>query len=310
MIAKMLNALDALDRPLLVALDFDGTIAPIVARPADAAMRPGIRACLDALCLIENVHVAVISGRAMPTLRSLVGMKSVHLAADHGLEIDMVSPADSAWLHPDVAHLTARYASLERQLLDRFGHAVGVQIENKGASLTVHYRGVHDQVEARAAAVDAANIIRGAGFMARAAASALEAIATEMKWNKGCACMHILERLFGVSWRGRVAVLYVGDDATDEDAFRALKCIPGAVTCKVDGESSRTESAASYFLRGTEDVQTLLSAILLQRQQSRHRRGDAEEENQRVQGDAAVDLVEAANEESTRTSLASSASER
>jgi trehalose-phosphatase len=308
MIANMLNALGALDRPLLVALDFDGTIAPIVARPADAAMRPGIRACLDALCLIKNVHVAVISGRAMSTLRSLVGIKSVHLAADHGLEIDMVPHADSAaFCHPAVAQLKARYAALERQLVDRFAHVSGVQIENKGASLTVHYRGVQDEAEAAAAAAEAARIIRSAGFMARAAASALEAIATEVAWDKGAACNHILERLFGVSWRGRVAVLYVGDDATDEDAFRALAGISGAVTCKVKGRSDNADSQAAYFLPGTEDVQTLLDAILHQREQSKHQRNA---EARRAQCDAAEEWVEAANDESVCTNRASSAKER
>lgn len=224
---------------LLITSDFDGTLAPIVNNPADARPLRDAAKALVALSELPGVSTALISGRALEVLRELSGMPaSVHLVGSHGAEFD------SGFAHP-----------IDRALLDTITYALqaiaasrpGVTVELKPASVALHVR--------NAEATDA----EAALDQARTASRAWDAQLTEGKavlefavitTDKGEA-IEILRDEHEAS-----AVIYFGDDVTDEKAFRRLG--EGDIGVKV----GPGETLAAYRVDEPEDVAAALEYLL------------------------------------------------
>ena len=224
---------------LLVTSDFDGTLSPIVNNPADARPLPDAAATLVALADLPDTAAALISGRALEVLRDLSGMPaSVHMIGSHGAEFD------TGFAHPiDTALLSTITAALEAIATDR----PGVAVEVKPASVALHVR--------NAGPADA----EAALTQARTAARAWPAELTEGKavlefavisTDKGEA-IDILRKELDAS-----AVVYFGDDVTDEKAFRRL----GASDIGV--KVGPGDTLAGYRVRHPEDVAAALKYLL------------------------------------------------
>jgi trehalose 6-phosphate phosphatase len=224
---------------LLVASDFDGTLAPIVNNPADARPIPAAAAALVALSELPSTPVAVISGRALSVLKELSSMPpQVHLVGSHGAEFD------TGFAHAVDEALLARIVdALESIAAQRNG----VTVETKLASVALHVR--------NADPADGEEALREA----RAAAQAWDAHLTEGKavlefavisTDKGEA-VDILRDQYDAT-----AVVFLGDDVTDEKAF--LRLGDGDVGVKVgDGET-----LAGYRVDSPDDVTSVLEYLL------------------------------------------------
>lgn len=232
---------------LLVACDFDGTLAPLVPRPEDVALPDETQQVLQDLADSAAVRLAIISGRALADLVTRVPLRVDCLAGNHGLEmaghgLDGVR-AQADQLQPRLAGIAH---SLAHALID----VEGVLVENKGLSLSVHYRRVHppqwpmviDAVHAQIAGDETLRLQSG-----HHVAEILPAI----PWDKGEALKQIARRL-GIPHR---AIVYVGDDTTDEAAFLA---IPTGTSISV-GE--HRPSQAHWMARGPDDVRALLAWV-------------------------------------------------
>jgi trehalose 6-phosphate phosphatase len=225
-------------RGVLLAFDFDGTLAPIVARREAAAMRPRTAALFHEVC--ARYPTAVITGRARgDVLPRLAGAAVVAVVGNHGLETGAALP-------PARARLLETTRARLRELPRVVG---GLDVEDKGASFSVHLR------RARRPRV--------------AAAAVLAALPAGMKVVPGKAVLNVVlataphkgDALAALARRHRArALLYVGDDVTDEDAF-ALDA-PGLVGVRV-GRARR--SAAEYFLRAQPEVDRLLRWLVTHR---------------------------------------------
>lgn len=197
-----------------VFLDFDGTLAPIVDDPDDA--RLPARAATLMRRLAGRCPVVVVSGRALADLRARVDVEGVDLAGSHGFEIET---AEGERYRP-FEHVRPEMAAAAARLRDAVGDIAGARVEEKGYAVAVHVRAVDDaDLEARAlrAVVDVAE---AAGLHASGGKKVAE-VRPAVDWHKGRAVEWYLER-----WRaGRpdpLVPLFVGDDVTDEDAFRAV----------------------------------------------------------------------------------------
>jgi trehalose 6-phosphate phosphatase len=235
---RALDAVAAVPR-LLIACDFDGTLAPIVDNPADARPLRSAAEAVIRLSELPSTDVALVSGRALSVLRELSAMPTtVHLVGSHGAEFDsgFAHPVDEALLSRIIKGLTAIAANRP-----------GVTVETKPASVAMHVR--------NAGAADGEAALREA----RAAADTWDAQLTEGKavlefavisTDKGEA-VDILREQHDAS-----AVVFLGDDVTDEKAFRRLR---GAdVGIKVgDGET-----LAGYRIESPEDVALALEYLL------------------------------------------------
>jgi trehalose 6-phosphate synthase/phosphatase len=196
----------------------------------------------------EDTEVAIVSGRALADVRCLVDVPGVRWVGNHGLEIE--GPGLAPFAHPDLPHFSVRL----RDLAGKLGalSEPGAWVEEKGASLTLHYRNADPALHAEIAR-RAREMVRQAGFQARDAICAVEA-RPPTGWDKGHAVLHVLRSLHGPEWAESIEVVYVGDDDTDEDAFRALQGL--GVTFRV-GRAERS-TLASHRLPNVDAVETLL----------------------------------------------------
>ena len=211
-------------------LDVDGTLAPIVSRPEDARVPPETRAELERLASTYAL-VACVSGRASADAAETVGVESVVYVGTHGLELE---PEAERW----VAALHA------------FTATVHWPVEDKGLSVSFHYRGAPDEEAARAELEEVAAAARAAGLRARFGRKVLELL-PPIDAHKGTA----IRRLLGE--RDLRRALYAGDDTTDLDAFRALDDLELAVRVAVSSAEGPPE------LRAAADVVVDTPAALL-----------------------------------------------
>jgi trehalose 6-phosphate phosphatase len=231
--------------PILLGLDFDGTLAEIVGSPEQAFLSPATRSLLRKLAIRPDVKVAVLSGRALEDIKKRVGLPGIYYAGNHGLQID--GPG-LQWTHP---HVGEHDADIWRPLEDDLKGIPGVIVEHKRLGVAVHYRQVPkryirrlaDRVRARFSGLrDRFRILRGKKTFD---------IRSSVPWDKGHALDAIRKRLSG-GWLG----VFVGDDRTDEEGFRTLG--PRALTIRVGRVAS---SDAQYVFSHRRQVDLLLQSI-------------------------------------------------
>jgi trehalose 6-phosphate synthase/phosphatase len=236
------------DRRLALFLDYDGTLAPIVEHADEVRMPEAMREALEACVARPDYDVAIVSGRPMHQIEALIGLPGVTYVGNHGLEIS--GPGLEPFSHPDVPHYRARAKELAEALKEI--SVGGSWVEEKGPTLTLHYRQV-PQPEQGSVAEDARWLIRSFGFQSHDGHCIVEA-RPPIGWDKGHAVLHTLRNRYGPSWSTAVRTIYVGDDQTDEDAFRVLAGL--GFTFRIGGADTRTE--ARRVLSGIEAVQNLL----------------------------------------------------
>lgn len=193
----LLAPLAAEPRRTALILDVDGTLAPIAPRPELAAVPEGTRAELRRL-VARFLLVACVSGRPGSQAAALVGVPGIRYVGNHGLELD-----------PRAAELARAVASFREEIDGRW------PVEDKGLSLSLHYRNAGDEGEAVAVLRTIAARAAERGLEARWGRKVLE-IRPPGRTDKGVAVQTLLREC------GAELALYAGDDATDLDAFRGL----------------------------------------------------------------------------------------
>jgi trehalose 6-phosphate phosphatase len=233
--AALTAALDELSqhRPLLLASDYDGVLARLVDDPAAAVPEPGVGDLLARLAAVDGVTVALVSGRGVADLQATSGLTGpFRWVGSHGAEFD----------GPLADELRATRDDLAAALAPLVQEVPGARLEVKPASVAVHVRTVADPAAGRAL-LERAAAAGGPHLTAKPGKDVLELAVTDA--DKGSALVRLRDEL------GAQAVLYLGDDVTDEDGFRALG--PGDVTVKVgDGETAAAHRVAD--LTGVRDV--------------------------------------------------------
>ena len=232
-------------------LDYDGTLTPIRDHPSKAKLRRSMREALESCSTRRDTDVAIVSGRALDDVRKMVGDPELVYAGNHGLEVE--GPNLDPFRHEDLIH----YVERAQQLADALKEveADGAWTEAKGPTLTFHYRQVEPTRRARLIE-RARQLMTDHGYQARDAHAAVEA-RPPIGWDKGRAVLHMLREWHGPAWSERVRVIYVGDDRTDEDAFRFLAGL--ALTFRVGAADTPTD--AVHRLPNVDAVEKLLGWV-------------------------------------------------
>jgi trehalose 6-phosphate synthase/phosphatase len=238
-----------LSRPRLsLFLDYDGTLTELCDHPSKAVLSTEMREALERVSARSDTDVAIVSGRSLEAVETIVDHSGLTYAGNHGLEIS--GPGIADFRHEDLVHYQERTDELAATL--REVAVDGAWTEAKGPTLTYHYREVVP--EERPKLLDRAReIIAVAGFQARDAHCAIEA-RPPIGWDKGRAVLHILRARYGLAWSEQARVIYVGDDQTDEDAFRFLAGL--AATFRVGPADTLT--SATRRLPNVDSVRSLL----------------------------------------------------
>jgi trehalose 6-phosphate phosphatase len=199
-----------------ILLDVDGTLAPIVARPEDARVPDDARTEVARLAG-RYALVACISGRTGEDARRLVQVEGVRYVGTHGLELE---PEAERWRKP----------------IHEFAASVDWPVEDKGLSVSFHYRQAEDEKAAAGYLEEVAERARAAGLVPRFGRKVLE-LRPPVPADKGTAVRHLL------AGAGLGRALYAGDDTTDLDAFRALDGLEVGVRVAVASDEGPPELA-------------------------------------------------------------------
>jgi trehalose-phosphatase len=254
-------------------LDVDGTLAPIAPRPEEAIVPDETRRVVAALAALPNVRVVLVSGRAAADARRMVGVAKVWVIGNHGFEA--VSPDGGELEQPELGPWRSAIARAARRIAPLVAPVPGVLLEDKGWTLSVHYRladplvvpRLIESVE-RAAEPLGLRVMRG---------KMVVEVRPDVRVDKGTAVLRLAAELGALPGResgvteddgdsaaatAGGSTLFVGDDRTDEDAFRALRSrSPRVVTVRVThGEDIAT--AAEFSVEDPAAVRSFLEWLL------------------------------------------------
>lgn len=231
-------------RPMLIGLDFDGTLSAIVDRPADAVAVAGAAEVLaDLASMHPAVRVAFLSGRALGDLagRLPAALSRCAFAGNHGLEMRING---EHWEHPGVVNARPALRELTHNLHRTLCGLDGWELEDKGASVSLHHRRM--EAHARMQLLTCVRHLQLKECLRIHHGKKVVEFRPRVDWHKGAA----LRRLIGHFGVPAENVVYVGDDATDEDAF--LEVRGRGLTLRVGGGDSQT--AAAYRAEDPHDV--------------------------------------------------------
>lgn len=217
-------------KKLAVFLDYDGTLTPIVMRPEDAVLSPSMRKTVQELSHI--FPVAVISGRDRKDVKSLVGLNEIYYAGSHGFDI---KGPDLEYEHGQ--EFLPVLEEAEKYLKQKTKTVKGSLVERKKFSIAVHFRQVKEADFSKVnQAVQEAD--KKYSKLRLSSGKKVFELRPQIDWDKGKALLWLLKKM-GLD-NPHVLPLYIGDDTTDEDAFRVLFSRGLGI---VVGEDSRLTSA-------------------------------------------------------------------
>ncbi|MFA5104466.1 MAG: trehalose-phosphatase [Candidatus Margulisiibacteriota bacterium] len=239
---------------IILFLDYDGTLVPIAQTPQKAVLPMAVKRTLAGLSRLKDVKVVVISGRSLKDVRRMVGLNNIIYAGNHGLEM---RGAGVVFEHPTSSASRKAIDTICSSLRSELSALKGVLIEDKGKTLSVHYRlaGKKDANKIREMIEKAVS-----PFVKRALIKVTEGkkvveIRPPVYWDKGKAVTWLLKKLKKDAGRP-ILPIYIGDDKTDEDAFGVLR--NRGLTFYV---GSKGVSNAQYRIKDTKEVHGFLKAL-------------------------------------------------
>ncbi|MGH3903073.1 MAG: trehalose-phosphatase [Pseudonocardiaceae bacterium] len=237
-----------------VFLDYDGTLTPIVDRPEDAVISDSMRAAVRGLA--RRATVCVVSGRDRPVVQQLMGIDDLVVAGSHGF--DIWDPKTGTVRN----EASGGFEGLLSEVTDRLRAGVqeiqGAIVEPKRASVAVHYRLAAEPDRELVKAVVDGLLADHPGQLKITPGKMVQEIQPKIDWNKGKAVLHLLHALDLDS--AQVTAVYLGDDITDEDAFRALTGRGIGVFVAGSGDPGRT-TAADFVLDSIGEVERFLNTL-------------------------------------------------
>lgn len=230
-----------IDAGTLLAFDLDGTLAPIVADPSGIAIPASVREKISCLCAMTKV--AILTGRGREDACSFLGFQPCMVVGNHGAE------GLPGWAERE-REFKNLCAGWKQQLqLYLAGASSGIVLEDKGLSLSLHYRNAPCRDGACMAIMEAIGAL--VPVPERISGKFVENVVPRGAPRKGQALLEIMRQL------GTPRALFVGDDATDEDVFR-LRC-ERIFGVRIGGSPS---TAAEYYLNDQGEIDRLLREII------------------------------------------------
>ena len=248
---------------VLLLLDYDGTLAPIAPRPELAVLPAAARRVLADLSVHPRFRPGIISGRGLSDLRERVDVPGIIYAGNHGLEI---IGAGEDFVHPQAAGLRPTLARVGSELQSRLAGYPGVLVEDKGLTLSVHYRQTDTAlVPPVERTFDDVVSAAPVGLKVTRGKMVLE-VRPDVAWGKGNAIAKLMEGYTEGYIRGYEAgngvsplPVFFGDDLTDEDGFEVVQAVNGIA---VFVGPARQPTKAAYRVDSPAEVSAALQLML------------------------------------------------
>ncbi|KAG6594167.1 Trehalose-phosphatase [Phytophthora cinnamomi] len=244
------------DHRLVVFLDYDGTLTPIVNDPALALLSPAMKDTLEKLR--QKFITGVITGRSLHKIQKFVSIPQLYYAGSHGFDIE--GPDGTSIKNQVAAQFLTDLHDVRDELGGQIESIAGAEVEDNIFSVSLHYRnvdpGLRPQISSLARTVrdQHPRIRMNEGKM-------VYEFKPKIDWNKGKALLWLLQAL-GLDEHDDVYTIYIGDDTTDEDAFQLFQTHYNrkGVGIIVTEESKSTD--ASFTLRDTGEVCEFLNRLI------------------------------------------------
>ncbi len=237
----------------VIFLDYDGTLTPIVSRPEDAVISKQMKETLQKLA--EKYTVAIVTGRDKEDVENLVKLDEIIYAGSHGY---IISGLDGISMeHPDSKKIIPRLDKIEKEAEKLLKEkTVGTQLDRKRYAIGLHYRNARPEDEK--AVYDIVNelIEKYPGHKTGEGKKIVE-IKPDIDWHKGKAVEWIMDAL-ELSEKDDIIPVFIGDDITDEDAFKTLK--DNGLGIMVGSHGQKTN--ASYSLKNVFQVREFFKKLL------------------------------------------------
>ncbi|XP_023157563.1 trehalose 6-phosphate phosphatase RA3-like isoform X1 [Zea mays] len=255
-------------KQVVMFLDYDGTLSPIVKDPDSAVMSEEMRDAVRGVA--EHFPTAIVSGRCRDKVFNFVKLAELYYAGSHGMDIKgptaqskhTKAKAEAVLCQPASAFLPVIDEVAYRALTARTAPIPGATVENNKFCLSVHFRCVQEE-KWRALEEQVRSVLKEYPDLRLTKGRKVLEVRPSIKWDKGNAIQFLLECL-GFADSNNVFPIYIGDDRTDEDAFKVLRGMGqgiGILVSKIPKETS-----ASYSLREPSEVKEFLHMLVRSKQ--------------------------------------------
>ncbi|MFW6134729.1 MAG: trehalose-phosphatase [Elusimicrobiota bacterium] len=234
-------------------LDYDGTLTPIVESPELAVITKEMKLTVEKLAKIHTI--AIVSGRMREDVQKLVGIKGIFYAGSHGFDIK--GPGGFTMIHPVAKKTIPLVTNIIKQLKEKLKDTDGALVEEKKFSVAVHYRKVNKLEDLQYIEGIVENIVQKYDELRLLKGKKVFEILPNIDWDKGKAVRWIMNA-FKMPWE-RTSAFYIGDDTTDEYAFRAI--ITRGTAILVTDEPSK-HSVADFQLQSPKEVKKFFEQVI------------------------------------------------
>ena len=256
---NLLEFWDSLVRPwgfkkIILFLDYDGTLTPIVQNPSQAFLSQENKELIERLVGNSLYQVVIISGRRLRDLKAMVGIEGPVYVGNHGWEIEGSSMNFKSLVSLQASSMMEK---VKYELITQLSEIQGAFVEDKGVTLSVHYRMVMPEKEFLVKRIfeHISQPYRRNNEIKVMSGRKVFELKPPVEWDKGKAALWLLRKQEVLKGQGNVLAVYIGDVEADQDAFDALE--NKGITVMVGLPSSR----AQYYLEGPGNVTEFLRLI-------------------------------------------------
>lgn len=232
----------------LLLLDYDGTLTPIVSQPDKAKLKAAHKKTLQQLIKDQRFMLAIVTGRTLKKIKTLLGLSNITYICNHGFEIKY---KNKLFIQPQAKKSQAILKKIKALLAKELKPYQGFLLEDKKYTLSIHYRQVKPSQTKNFKKTVLKTVTPFLKQIRMTTGKKVFELRPPIKWDKGQAVLWLMARL-----KDKFTPVYIGDDTTDEDAFKALK--NKGLTFHV----GQGKTLAKQKLKNTTEVYSFLKNML------------------------------------------------
>lgn len=238
------------NRKVALFLDYDGTLVPIQKDSRQCFLSDKVKNQLRLLAEAEHCYLFILSGRALSDITKRVGIKEIYYGGNHGLDI---SGPDIRYTHPKAIQSRPVINYAKRKLKNKIGDIEGAWLEDKKFTLSLHFRLVRKEevIHIKKIFYKTLEEFPDVKYLSVLKGKKVLELVPNVSCDKGKAISYILDRL-----KNKCLPIYIGDDKTDENAFKAIR--NKGITVRI-GKSKKT--AANFYLKRQSEILKFLKEV-------------------------------------------------
>lgn len=233
---------------ILLFLDYDGTLAPFKTDPLKAYALPQTKKALQSLLTSDRYYLNLISGRKLSELKQMLALENLNYAGSHGLEIDLNFVEEIIYPKKD-QQLDYVSKKKYKEVRDKYSKLKEIKLEDKGFGLALHFK---SEKKLKKHGLELKSIFKDSAYQLLLGRKVLEI--RPQSWDKGKTVDFITKKIKSYYQLKDLIRIYIGDDSTDEDAFKALS---DGITVYVQNEADLNTKAEYYLKNPTETAELL-----------------------------------------------------